>query len=281
MNKPTRCPQHNSRHQPGCGECRRYGREYRTYRRAHIAAGTWDAELVPVTPVREHARTCLNAGMSVTCVAEAAGIAYGTINRILYMRQLRTCTRANAEAILSVHPQSGNGRSVNGTGTARRIRALMVAGWTQTAIADRLGYDHSVISGWAILPVDGRVHPDSAADVRALYALMWTDEGLSHRTRQWALRRGWHPAEAWSDVTIDDPGAEAYGWCRNDVDDVALEQVEQGIRRWTTLTDAEQRELVRRNIGTYRPSTLASQWGTTRVRVEKLAAEVAGLAVAA
>lgn len=275
MDKPTRCRTHTIHHQAGCGDCRRYAREYREYRLHHLDAGTWNVTRVPAQPVRDHLRTLLDAGMSLTVIAATSGVSGGTVNRILYMPHVHTCAKRNADALLAVAARDGNRRSVDGTGTRRRIRALMRAGWSQGDIAGRLGFDHSVVSEWATLADGGRVHPDSADVVRILYGRMYAEDGPSQRVRRWAERRGWHPPEAWSDATIDDPEAEPYDWCRDDVDEVAIDLVEAGERRWSTLNDAEQRELVRRHVGTFRPATLASRWGTTRVKVERLAAELA------
>lgn len=275
MDKPTRCRTHTNHHQAGCDECRRYAREYRDYRLHHLNAGTWDVTRVPAAPVREHLRTLLNAGMSLTAIADASGVPGGTVNRILYMPHFHTCTRANADALRAVEPRDGNRRSVDGTGTRRRIRALMREGWSQSDIGARLGVDHSVVSEWATLSDGGRVHPDSAEIVRILYSRLHAEDGPTLRTRLWAQRRNWDGPEAWSDATIDDPAAGPYDWCRDDVDEVAVDQFERGLCRWGALTDAEQREVVRRYVGTAAASTLAKRWGTGRGRVEKLAAEVA------
>lgn len=281
MDKPQRCRTHTTHHQAGCPDCRRFAREYRDYRLARIEAGTWDVTRVSAAPAREHLRGLVDAGMGLVDIATTSGVPCGTINRILYMPHVATCAKANADALLAVELRSGNRRSVDGTGTRRRIHALMRIGWSQGDIGARLGVDHAVVSEWAILPDDGRVHPESADIVRILYSRIHADDGTNHRARMWAQRRGWYPPEAWSDTTIDDPTAEPYDWCRDDVDEVAVRQVEQGLRRWSALTDAEQRELVRRHIGKAQPSTLANRWRTARASIEKVAAEVAGAAAAA
>jgi hypothetical protein len=153
-------------------------------------------------------------------------------------------------------------------------------GWSQGDIGSRLGVGHSVVSEWATLADGGRVHPDSAEIVRILYGRIHVEDGPTPRVRLWAERRGWHPPEAWSADTIDDPAAEPYGWCsvEVDVDEVAVAQVEQGVRSWADLTDAEQRALVGRLVGTFAVSTLATRFKTSRARITKLAA---GVAVAA
>lgn len=274
MSRPKRCRTHTVHHQAGCGDCRRYARDYRDYRNARIEAGTWDVTRVPVEPVRVHLRTLIDAGMGLADIVNASGVPGGTVNRILYMPHVTRCAKANATALTAVEPRRGNRRSIDGTGTRRRIHALMRAGWSQGDIGARLGVDHTVVSEWAILPDGGRVHPDSEQIVRILYGRIHAEDGTNHRARMWAQRRGWQPPEAWSDQTIDDPTAEPYDWCRDDVDEVAIAKFEVGALKWSGLTDAEQREMVRRHMGAARPVTLAKRWGAARGRIEKIAAEV-------
>ncbi len=274
MDRPQRCRTHTTHHQAGCPDCRRYAREYRNWRNTCIEAGTWNVTRVPVEPVREHLRTLVDAGMSLTEIAAASGVAGGTVNRILYMPHVTTCAKVNADALLALEPEAKNRRSIDGTGTRRRIHALMRSGWSQGDIGARLGVDHAVVSEWAILPDGGRVHPDSADIVRILYGRLCAEDGTNHRARMWAERRGWHPPEAWSDATIDDPAAEPYSWCRDDVDEVAVRRFIDEGGLWSALTEAEQREVVRRHLGVLAVSTMAGRFGASRDKISRLAASL-------
>lgn len=280
--RPRRCHQHTNRHRAGCPDCRRYAREYRDHRNRHIDAGTWDPGRVDVEPVRAHVRALLGAGMYLTDIAAAARMAPGQVNRITYATDIRRCSTANAQAILAVQAKASAPRYVDGTGTRRRIRALVAAGWTQHVIADRLGLTHGRVSTFATLPDGAKVARSTRTAVAAVYGLLHLDEGPSDRVRLWAQRRNWAPPEAWSDATIGDPAAQPYDWCRDDVDEVALTQVEQGTRRFRALTEAERVELARRHCGRTSQKSMVHMWRVDRRTLLRYAAKVdQGAAVAA
>jgi hypothetical protein len=275
MNKPQRCRQHPSAHRAGCEDCRRHAREnYRYYRPTHLA----DRTLHSVEPVRAHVRTLRDAGMRTVDIAADSGTSPGHLNRIVYGKTTTHCMTGTARRILAVRPRPCDVQNIDGVGVRRRIQALACIGWSQADVAQRAGYNESVGSNWANA---ARVLQGTRNTVAAIYDELSTIDGPTPRAAVAARRRGWHPPEAWSDATIDDPQAEPYDWCRDDVDEVAVEQVEQGVRRWSELTNAEQRELVRRHVGTVRPSTLAHRWNTSRGRIEKFVSELADSAVAA
>jgi hypothetical protein len=207
--------------------------------------------------------------MRVVDIAEAGNLSIGHLNRLMYGATVKQCAEDTAAALLAVQARPDS-VFTDAVGVRRRIRALCRAGWEQKEMAARTGYGAAVWSMWANA---AQVHKATRELVAAVYDDLSTQEGGSGRATRWAQRRGWHPPEAWSDATIDDPRAEPYDWCRDDVDEVALQQVEAGVRRWGGLTGAEQRELVHRHLGRSRPSTLAARWGTTRARIEKLAAD--------
>lgn len=270
MNKPTPCAEHRSRSQPDCLECRRYRREkWHWYRQGTANPST---RRVPSQPVRDHIRSLHKSGMRLVDIAADAGMSTcGQLTRILYGDRLAV-TAGVAARLFAVHPRPVESPIVDAVGVRRRARALARAGWNLTDLAMRIGYTAPVGPKWAYAV---RVHLGTLEKVAALYDELSSLDGGSIRAARWAERRGWHPPEAWSDSTIDDPAAEPYSWCRGDIDEVAIEQFEAGALRWSGLSDAEQREMVRRHLGAARPVTLAKRWGTTRGRVEKLAAEVA------
>lgn len=99
---------------------------------------------------------------------------------------------------------------VPAAGTVRRVRALMLAGWPVAILSGRLGCQPDglrrlVTGGQQLIP-----GPADAA-TRVLYDLLWDKPGPSQRTRQLAAQRGWAPAMAWDDDTIDDPAAMPQG----------------------------------------------------------------------
>jgi predicted Fe-S protein YdhL (DUF1289 family) len=272
MNRPTPCATHTARRtQAGCLECRRYNRERYHWRKTpEGAAGAYYS----IALVRAHIQGLRAEGMRLCDIAAAAGYKTSRLSTLMYDKNRKYCMVRVARRILSVTATATDRWLMDGVGTRRRIRALMCEGWTQGALADRLGYHHSVLWEWTHA---AQVHRSSYVRVKALYDELAPLDGGSSWVRRLAERRGWDPPEAWSETSIDDPTAEPYDWSRDDVagpDRVALEQFEQGVRRWDALTDAEQREVVRRHAGGLSTSTLAKRWKAGRARIERLVAEV-------
>lgn len=104
---------------------------------------------------------------------------------------------------------NGRYRTVEPTGTRRRIEALMRLGWTQVQIGERLG-----INGEAVRQIRsfGRVNVRTVKRIAAVYDDLSTrrppernkvERLNASRTRNRAERLGWAPPAAWDD--IDDP----------------------------------------------------------------------------
>lgn len=99
-------------------------------------------------------------------------------------------------------------RYVDSTGTLRRLRALACLGWSQDALAERIGMTTSTLNNFMRVGSSGRrVTPASAERVAVAYAELSGENGPSHLTARRAARRGWQPPEAWTTETIDDPHA--------------------------------------------------------------------------
>ena len=95
-------------------------------------------------------------------------------------------------------------RVIDGTGTRRRLQALVAIGWTAPLIGARLDVTQALITRLYHRP---RVNSQTAAAVRALYDELWNVPGPSWRSRYRARVAGWPPPLAWDDDTIDDPTA--------------------------------------------------------------------------
>lgn len=270
MNRPTPCPTHRSTHHAGCGECRRYRRERWHWNRHHSI----DPALMrqPAQPVRNHIRTLLNSGMRLADIATAAGMATtGQIARVMYSGR-RSVTGATAGRILAIRPQPAADRwLVDGTGTRRRAQALARAGWALGGLARRLGYTPTFGPRWAHA---AQVTQATRDKVAALYDELSTLDGGCNRAARHAERQGWQPPEAWSDDTIDNPAAQPYDWCRDDVDEVAVAKVNRGELSWGRLTDAEKRALFLAHGGQVRAS-LVARWGTTKANLTRFANRLA------
>lgn len=137
----------------------------------------------------------------------------------------------------------GRQRIIDGTGTRRRLQALMAAGWTAQSIAD-------AHPGWApgkrgrdavqALTQQARVRRTIAERVAAVYAQLEDEDGPSAQTRARAVRRGWAPPEAWRPEDLDDPDARP--WVATaEPDEVLLQRMRSG--RATRAELAELRHL--------------------------------------
>ncbi len=216
---------------------------------------------VPIATIRAHIRTCLTAGMRIQDVAADAHMNPGALTKITYWPQQKWCTGATATAILAVHPRNGDRFVVDATGVHRRIKALARIGWPISTQAEMAGFDRTSASHWLLRPRIIRVTHDAVA---GLYDRLQTQDGPSRRASARAVGKGWYGPEAWADHTIDDPAAEPYSWCRDDVDEIALLQVEQGMRRFRDLTEPERQALLRRHHGRMSQKAMIQTWQVDR-----------------
>ncbi|MEU7149157.1 hypothetical protein AB0B15_14145 [Streptomyces sp. NPDC045456] len=182
--------------------------------------GTWqpwtDAE-----PVRVHICRLQSCGMGLRTIAAAAGVDRKRLQGVITGRPERgtgpqaKVRPALAAAVLAVEPTLNNlaaSTVIDATGTHRRLRALVAAGWPQHHLAVRLGMTDTNFS--AMLRGD-RVVVRTARAVRGLYDELWRADPRQHgvdaqaysRARSHALRLGWAPVGAWDDDTIDNPAA--------------------------------------------------------------------------
>lgn len=145
---------------------------------------------------------------------------------------------------------------ISAVGTHRRIQALQYAGWSLQRQARILGVSMQSIQSILQRP---RILPATAAHFARVYSILWDqtppmgtpgERSATSRSRINARRRGFAPALAWDDDTIDDPAAKPEGIATGtealrvgDVDDIAVQLAVAGER--VRLTPAERRIVVR------------------------------------
>lgn len=270
----------------GCFPCRAAISRWRANRVHHIRQGTWHP-WADTEPVRDHLKELSDYGIGWEQVVNLTRLPAATISRILYPAgerpPLRRIRKTTADRILAVEPCLANMAAsalVDGTGTTRRLQALTALGWPMSTVGDMLPVHPHTARLQARF--GGQCTAQFARAVIVLYGRICMtlppDTMATRRARSMARQWGWVPPLAWDDEDIDDPAVEPRVDAPEQeyVDDVALGQVERGVRRWAALTELEQRALVRRHIGTASAKTLAQRWGTSRGRVEKLAVEAVG-----
>ncbi len=224
------CSNHRE-YTPGCEPCGVVQSRYDRRRAAKIKDGTWQYRR-PVAEVRDHLHHLHRQGMSYTAVARAAGLAKRTV--LAVVSENRTWVQGpTAAAIYAVQPASElpKGR-IDSTGTTRRLRALIAAGWTMTALAARLGWHIQQV--WELTK---QKHPTvtdaTAATIASLYKELSATPGSSARARNHAARNGWLGPAWFDDDRIDDPDhdplAEAQAADTTVIDEVAVDRALRGL----------------------------------------------------
>jgi hypothetical protein len=201
-----------------CTVCRNAARDYDNNRRRAMAYGRWQP-FVDAEPVRQHVKALGEFGIGWIRVAKLARVSTGGVSKLLYgdrPRNLPPSRRVRPETalkLLSVEPtlaNMGDAVPVDGTGTRRRLQALVAAGWTQSELARRLVMQRA---NFGRTIVSDLVSVRTVRATLALYDELWRQDPVVHgvpahraaAARQIAKAQGWAPVGAWDDDTIDDP----------------------------------------------------------------------------
>ncbi|MET9138856.1 hypothetical protein [Streptomyces parvulus] len=184
-----------------------------------IAYGRWQP-FVDADPIRQHVQMLRSYGLGVARIRELSGTG-SSVTRLLYgmhgrppSMQVRAKT---ADRITAVRPRLELAKPsalVDGTGTRRRLRALLVVGWHQAEQAARSGLDRKTVNDQT-RGVTLVTFASTALAVRDLYDRLWdvdpASQGVAERwitdARSFAARRRWAPPAAWDDAYIDSPSA--------------------------------------------------------------------------
>lgn len=195
--------------------------DYDRTRNRLMAYGRWQP-FTDAEPVRQHVRMLMSYGIGWQRVCRLAGVSNGGMSRILYgdkIRDYRLTQRVRtttADKILTVRPDFNNlapSARVDGTGTRRRLQALVANGWPQMRLGHELGVKHHRVI-WDQVRQDV-VSADTARKVRDLYDALWNVDPASRgialryitQAKRIAAAHGWAPPGAWDDDYIDSPAA--------------------------------------------------------------------------
>lgn len=209
-----------------CRVCKDAHADYMRNRRRLMAYGQWQP-FVEAEPVRRHVRALVDAGMATKTIAATAGISPSVVRALLWGNQGPPTQRirpAAAAALLAVTDLVT--RTVDSTGTRRRVYALAAIGWTVTEQARRLDVSVFALNMLIDRP---RILATTATNVAGLYDRLWQhpapENWISKRIRGHAVKRGWFAPLAWDDDTIDDPDALPCVLPRIDGSDPAVDEL--------------------------------------------------------
>lgn len=203
-----------------CPPCSKAATEYERKRVRRHAYGRFDNEWVDAQPARAHVRQLMAAGLGLKRIVRLSGYSQGAMTKLIYGVDGPPTKRIRAEhaqAILAIRATIdtlADAAIIDGTGTRRRVQALIALGWSQTKLAKRIGW---TTRNFGYLANGERpVQVKTAKAVRDLYDELWDvepphatsgDKGAYHRSLHYAAQRGWVPPMGWDDDTIDDPQA--------------------------------------------------------------------------
>lgn len=159
------------------------------------------------TQARHHAERLIAAGWTQAQIARAAELNHRTVCDVV--NGASTIANGTALAILNIGIGAAplDGRDVDGTGSMRRIQALVAIGWSLAQLAPRIGM-YVTDLGLIANGKRPRVRAATADTIARGYRRLARVPGPSARARNEAARRNWAGPAAWEEHTIDDPTAQ-------------------------------------------------------------------------
>lgn len=190
--------------------------------------------LLDAQPVRTHLLALQTAGISVNAVARAAGLDEWTLRNFLpspsgKRPRKHRVTPDTARKILAVTAEQAIHGYVDGTGTRRRIQALVAAGWPMRRLAEHLDINPTYVGDLVRRTESDRpVRSATAAKVAEAYEQLRHKRPARHgikahqirRMRKLAAERKWPTPKYWAERmdVIDDPHFEPmYGQTRGEL----------------------------------------------------------------
>lgn len=165
-------------------------------------------------PAREHVAALRSLGWTWEQIATEAGLSTCVAHQIGSGRTKRLRVESERALLsLPLEPRASQ-RSVDSTGTRRRVQALAWMGWPAREVAFRAGTTQRTLQT-LILP-RRRISFALARRVAAVYEDLCMTPGPSRITAGKARSAGFAPPLAWPDERIDDPKARPIGVARRD-----------------------------------------------------------------
>lgn len=167
-----------------------------------------------VGPAREHVAALRNLGWTWEQIAAEASLSTYVAHQIGAGRTKRLRVESERALLaLPLEPRDSQ-RSIDSTGTRRRVQALAWMGWPAREVAARAGTTQATLQT-LILP-RRRLSYALARRVAAVYEELCMKPGPSRVTAGKARAAGFVPPLGWPDDRIDDPKARPLGVARGD-----------------------------------------------------------------
>lgn len=140
---------------------------------------------------------------------------------------------------------------VDALGAARRLQALACAGYGTAHLGELMVAHRLHVRAWQ-RHEHRRIRLTTHERIDYTYWRLIDQDGPSTLAKIYAAQRRprWHPIEAWTPETIDDPSAAPYSGTDAllYVDEELIERVQAGIRNYLDLTDTEKMVLFERHL---------------------------------
>lgn len=201
-------------------ECLARSADYHQTRRRLIAYNRWQP-LTDAEPIRQHVNMLRTHGIGIARIRQLSGVSGSAMTKLIYgangripSRQVATRTADRLLAVPASLDSVMPTALVDGTGTRRRLRALVVIGWPQRELSRRLGMDKKSVNE-QVNATNLTAYGSTARAVRDLYNHLWDAEPATHgvgtrwieEAKSLAAARCWAPPAAWDDDYIDSPAA--------------------------------------------------------------------------
>lgn len=184
----------------------------------------YEVSLVDAEPARQHVIALREAGIGERRIGELAGMSRSVIQSLIRGKsrdgrreppsaQISKRTHEKIMAVPLPTPAElklmmAPGARVDATGTRRRIRALIAFGYTQSALAARIGWQVGNFSHQLVHHKGATVTAATAVKVQEMFTELELTPGQADRSRQLAKKHGWVVPMAWDEDEIDVPDVD-------------------------------------------------------------------------
>lgn len=164
------------------------------------------SDLVDSAPVRAHLHMLRASGVGRRRIVELSGVSETVVARLLGIDRSKPAARVRpdtARRLLAIRPGDvSDGVTVSAAGTRIRLRALIAIGWTQRALAERIGVTPANFTP-LIADATEKVTAKRARIVAQVYQELADTPGPSQRSINHGTTRGWPRPIDLDDECID------------------------------------------------------------------------------